>query len=280
MRFLLSPAKTMDFSPGSKLLKLLSSQPVFQQEAAFLAQQLRGTPKAELGKILGVKNTRGLVDLNYARYKAFGEAENDRKMALYAYDGAAYKGLNAADFTQQEADYTNEHLRIISGLYGLLKPNDLIEPYRLDMSKKPTTVGSLYLYWDEKLATEVLVPEQKDEPLVVVNVASQEYFKAVATPLFLQAVEAGQVTLVHCVFKEGTPTTGYRLISFHAKTARGLLVRYAAQVGAQTVAELQGFNLENYAFQSDLSTASELVFTRPKPASKTGKKRKAPTASK
>lgn len=296
--FLLSPAKTLDFqaktlpaplkldkketsSSAKKSSKVLSCRrrPASNALHPFtkaLIKKISGLSKGALGKLLSV--SASLAALNHARYNAFDispsglldeEGEMREKPAILAYKGAAYLGLDASSLSVPQLHYLDKHLGVISGLYGIVKPLDVIQPYRLDMGTK-VEVGihkNLYKFWGSVISSEVTamveaLPVVGKGERVIVNVASQEYFKAV-----LPTIEAeGKIKVVTCEFKDGG-----RVLSVYAKRARGMLVRYAVENECKTIDDLKRFNMENYRLDKRQSTEDRLVFARAKPPPKAKK---------
>ena len=201
-----------------------------------------------------------LAVLNVGRYEAFSPkftAKNSRQ-AVLAFNGDVYEGLNAASLKPKELDWAQDHVVILSGLYGALRPLDLLQPYRLEMGTRLQNAqgSNLYQFWGSQIADYLneRSSEQPEAERIVVNLASQEYFKAVD----LKTLKAPVVECVFEDFKGGK----YKIISFHAKRARGLMVRWAVQHKARKVADLRKFDLEGYALAESASTPQRLVFRR------------------
>ncbi len=197
-----------------------------------------------------------LGQLNYERNQEWQLpfTEENAKQAIYAFNGDVYRGLDAYTIPKEKLDKVQDTVRIISGLYGILKPLDLIQPYRLEMGTK-FPVGknkNLYEYWRKKV-TQALNDELKDDE-VFVNLASIEYFKAIDTKVL-------KVPVISVTFKE-FKNGEYKNISVFAKIARGLMARYIIDTDAKTVDDLKGFNYEGYGFDANLSSETELIFTR------------------
>ena len=255
--FLLSPAKSLDFSFLKLRKKLPFSSPVYLKKTDALVKELKKMSKGSLKTLLGVSDS--LATLNHERNKNFKLStgakkskpiEGTFKQCILAYDGAAYGGLQAPiSLTDKDLEYCNDHLRILSGLYGVLKPMDLIQPYRLDFGKKLKVDGNsnLYEFWGDDVATEIDKAVGKNG--IVVNCASQEYFKGTNKAL--------KSKVVNCEFKDDG-----RIVSVFAKRARGLMVRYAAKERVENLDDLKNFNYEGYQFNAKKSTDTNYIFER------------------
>lgn len=262
MLFLISPAKSLDYeSPISA--ELPHTLPVFKKQPLELIEVLREKSPQQISELMSISDK--LAVLNVGRYEAFSArftAKNSRQ-AVLAFNGDVYEGLNAASLRPSELDWAQEHVVILSGLYGVLRPLDLLQPYRLEMGTRLENAkgSNLYQFWGTQIADYLnerssAQAEHGDAQTerIVVNLASQEYFKAVD----LKALKASVVECVFEDFKGGK----YKIISFHAKRARGLMVRWAVQHKARKVADLRKFDLEGYALAEQASTPSKLVFRR------------------
>jgi len=252
MKIVISPAKSLDFE--SKVPTDKHTQPAFLQQSETLVNVLKKKSAKQLSKLMSISDNLG--QLNYERnqnWKLPFTLENSRQ-AIFAFNGAAFQGLDVATMPINKLDQLQDKLRIISGQYGLLKPLDIIQPYRLEMGTKLKigTKNNLYQFWDNTI-TEALNDElEGSEPLI--NLASAEYFKAIKTKLLTVPV----ITPVFKDFKNGE----YKTIMTFAKQARGYMVRYIIDNNINSVEGLKGFNIEGYAFDANLSSDSELVFTR------------------
>jgi uncharacterized protein len=254
MLFLLSPAKTLDYE--SPLPDLPHTLPAFVDDAARLIEVLRRKSPQELASLMDISDP--LAALNAARYQAWTPkfTERNARHAILAFDGDVYDGLQARQLNPADLDWAQQHLRMLSGLYGVLRPLDWMQPYRLEMgtSLKVGDAGNLYQYWGSRLAEHLNQAVAADKTPVVVNLASQEYFRAVDR----QGLKA---RVIDCVFEEWRPG-GWKIISFFAKKARGLMARYAITRRVETPRNLEKFNLEGYAFDPAASHAERLVFRR------------------
>ena len=255
MLFLLSPAKSLDYETPLPA-DLPHTQPQFVPQSQALIEVLRQQSPQQIASLMSISDK--LAALNVARYEAWSPkftAKNSRQ-AIMAFNGDVYDGLQAQSLSAKQLDWAQSHVCILSGLYGVLRPLDRMQPYRLEMGTRlATDKGSnLYQYWGTQIA-EYLNQQQADENApVVINLASQEYFKAVDR-------KALRARVVDCSF-EDYKDGQYKIISFFAKKARGLMARYAIEHQAKTPAVLKKFNTDGYAYASDISTADHLVFRR------------------
>ena len=255
MLFLLSPAKSLDYD--SPLPAGLShSQPQFIPDAARLIDVLRTRSPQDIASLMSISDA--LAALNVARYGAWSPrfTQENARQAVMAFNGDVYEGLQAATLSLPDLDWAQQHLAILSGLYGVLRPLDLMQPYRLEMGTRLATDAgtNLYQFWGARIAEHLNRQLADDTDPVVVNLASQEYFKAVDR-------KALSARVVECVFEDGKGGA-YKIISFYAKRARGLMARWAIQQRASTPRQLEGFDLEGYAFHPAASSPERLVFRR------------------
>ena len=257
MLFLISPAKSLDYESPVPA-DLPHTLPVFKKQPLELIAVLREKSPQQISELMSISDK--LAVLNVGRYEAFSPkftAKNSRQ-AVLAFNGDVYEGLNAASLKPKELDWAQDHVVILSGLYGALRPLDLLQPYRLEMGTRLQNAkgSNLYQFWGSQIADYLneRSSEQPEAERIVVNLASQEYFKAVD----LKALKAPVVECVFEDFKGGK----YKIISFHAKRARGLMVRWAVQHKARKVADLRKFDLEGYALAESASTPQRLVFRR------------------
>ncbi len=255
MLLLLSPAKSLDYeTPLPAGLK--HTLPQFIAQSSELIDVLRLQTPQSLAELMGLSDK--LAALNVARYAAWSPeftAANARQ-ALFAFNGDVYEGLQAGTLSKPDIAWAQDHLAMLSGLYGVLRPLDRMQPYRLEMGTRlATPAGSnLYAFWGRQIA-EHLNERQKDQTdPVVVNLASQEYFKSVDRKHL-------RARVVECVF-EDFKAGKYKIISFHAKRARGMMARHAVRERLTRPAQLQGFAAEGYAFADAVSTPERLVFRR------------------
>lgn len=255
MLFLLSPAKALDYdSPLPS--GLAHSQPHFIPEAAALIAVMRQQAPQQVAQLMAISDK--LAALNVARYASWTPEHSsaNARQALLAFNGDVYEGLNAASLSAADLDWAQHHVAILSGLYGVLRPLDWLQAYRLEMGTKLLTSGAsnLYQYWGSRIAQYLNQRLQADAAPVIVNLASQEYFKSVD-------LKTLQARVVECVF-EDYKDGKYKIISFYAKRARGLMARYAITQRLGQPEQLQNFNLDGYAYAAAASSSNRLVFRR------------------
>ena len=255
MLFLLSPAKSLDYDTPLPA-GLPHTLPAFVAQAEQLIAVLRDKSPQEIASLMSISDP--LAALNVARYAAWRPrftADNARQ-AVMAFNGDVYEGLQAPTLSPDELNWAQQHLAILSGLYGVLRPLDWMQPYRLEMGTRlATSAGTnLYQFWGRRIAEHLNQRLAQDITPVVVNLASQEYFKSVD----LKTLKA---RVIECVF-EDYKNGQYKIISFYAKRARGLMARYAIQQRVTTPHQLEGFDLEGYAWAPGASTPERLVFRR------------------
>lgn len=250
MLLVISPAKTLDYSHPEYSTHTL---PDFPSEVKDLVGVLRKKSASQISKLMHLSDS--LAILNEERYKSFTEtfSPDNSKQALLAFKGEVYAKMEADLFSAEDLEFAQQHLRILSGLYGLLKPLDLIQPYRLEMGTKLKTKkgNTLYDYWGTKISKAL---NAAGEGKTLVNLASQEYFKAVD-----QKTLKMPVITIH--FKEHKDNR-YQVVGFFAKQARGLMARYAIQNRITDPEQLKVFQEEGYEFSAPLSTAQDWVFVR------------------
>ena len=252
MKIVLSPAKSLNFE--KELPTALHTEPLFLKESREVHKVLKEKKPADLSDLMSISDK--LADLNWKRnqvWKTPFNASNARP-AVYTFDGDVYIGLDAYSLPQKKIQVLQDSLRILSGLYGLLKPLDLIQAYRLEMGTK-LPIGesrNLYEYWKPTI-TNALNKELQEGELFV-NLASTEYFSAVD----VKSLKVPVVTPEFKDYKNGK----LKIISFFAKKARGMMVRYIIDTNAQTLDDLKGFNYDGYQFDATLSKGNHLVFTR------------------
>ncbi|KJD32074.1 hypothetical protein PK35_11585 [Tamlana nanhaiensis] len=252
MKLVLSPAKSLDFE--SELPINTHTEAQFLKQAERLNKLLKKKSAKSLSKLMSISDALG--QLNYERNQSWELpfTEDNARPAAYAFNGDVYKGLDAYTIPTDKIDTFKNTVRILSGLYGILKPTDLIQPYRLEMgTKMPVGVKkNLYEFWKKDI-TKALNNELEDDELFL-NLASNEYFKAVDT-------KALKVPVITANFKD-LKNGEYKVISFFAKEARGLMARYIVDTNAKTIDDLKGFNYEGYGFSESMSKPNDLVFIR------------------
>jgi len=250
---LLSPAKTLDFSAPPEGLP--TTVPRFEKDIAVLMKRCKKLSVRSLRRLMDLSEP--LAELNRQRFQemSFPFTPENAKPCVLAFQGDVYKGLDAGSLSTQNLRWAQDRLRILSGLYGLLRPLDLMQPYRLEMGTRlsNTRGKNLYRFWGNRLV-DALNRETAQQPTAVLNLASEEYFKAVPK----KRLEA---PLIHAVFQEirdGKPRT----ISFFAKRARGLMARFIIRNRVEDPAGLEAFSEEGYSLNPDFSANDRLVFTR------------------
>lgn len=254
MLALISPAKTFDFDTPAPTRE--ASQPEFLAQAQELIDVLRPLAPHDISKLMGISDKLGV--LNYDRFAGWQPPFDldNAKQALFAFKGDVYVGLAAETLQEGDWKFAQDHLRILSGLYGLLAPLDLIQPYRLEMGTRLANPRGkdLYEFWGPRITEAINAQLKRLADPVVVNLASNEYFKSVQK----KDLEAPLITPV---FKDWK-TDRYKIISFYAKKARGMMSAYILKNRLTDAEGLKGFDEEGYRYNSELSTATEWVFTR------------------
>lgn len=258
MIVLLSPAKSLDFSASG--LDVKATKPAFPERTAHIARAAKKLTRPKIKKLM--KLSDDLADLNYQRFQSFEPDRDAKAPAALIFAGDVYRGLDARSLDAADMDWAQDHVRILSGLYGLLKPLDGIQPYRLEMGTK-LKIGrkdNLYQFWGAGIAEAV---DEAASDGVVVNLASNEYFSAVDQ-------KALQGRVVTPVFKEITDKGEARVMGFYAKYARGLMARWIIENRIDAPERLKDFNIDAYKYDAAASDGDQWVFSRPKPAPKKG----------
>lgn len=253
MLMVISPAKTLDYE--SPLATKISTQPDFLEQSRLLIDQLKEFEPHQVSNLMNVSDKLG--QLNAGRFNEWQTPftpENARQ-AILAFKGDVYTGLDAQSFSQKEFQFAQKHLRMLSGLYGVLKPLDLMQPYRLEMGTKLENQRGkdLYEFWGNTLTQEINRLLSNDDGMLV-NLASNEYFKAIRK----QDLEGQLITPIFKDKKNGE----YKIISFYAKKARGLMCRYAIQNGVTQAEDLKKFDLDGYCFSPEQSDSNSWIFLR------------------
>ena len=254
MLMVISPAKTLDYDTPPVIEQ--STQPRFVEHSVELIEVLREKSPQDIAKLMSLSDK--LASLNVARYGSWERESTPQnaKQALLAFKGDVYTGLNAEDFSTDDFAFAQQHLRMLSGLYGLLRPLDLMQPYRLEMGTKLANPRGkdLYTFWGERISQWLNEDLEAQGDQVLLNLASQEYFGAVK-PKALNA------RVIDTVFKD-QKNGQYKIISFYAKKARGLMARYVIKERLQDPEGLKDFNLDGYRFDAVSSSENQLVFLR------------------
>jgi hypothetical protein len=254
MLTVISPAKTLDFDTPT--VTDAFTQPVHLTQSRKLVRRMRQLSGQELSSLMKVSGN--IADLNQQRFKQWKtpfKPENARQ-AIFAFKGDVYIGLDAYSMTRQKVDFAQQHLRILSGLYGVLRPLDLMQPYRLEMGTRiDTEVGNnLYQFWDTRITKTLNQELKQSNANTLINLASNEYFKAIKPKL----LKAEVITPVFKDYNKGN----YQVIGFFAKKARGLMARYLIDNEIDNPAELMNFSEDGYAYNAAMSNSHEWVFTR------------------
>ena len=255
MLIVLSPAKALNFAAGPESAPLTLPQPADQ--TAELAETTRKLRAADLKRMMSLSDS--LAQLNRERFQAFDPASEDGLQAAFAFNGDVYAGLKARELDRKALAWAQDHVRILSGLYGVLRPLDAIQPYRLEMGVRIKTKRgqSLYDFWGPRIAEALNAAAAGHKDRTLVNCASEEYFGAVDRA-------ALKLPVVSCRFLEEKDGER-RIVSFYAKRARGMMARYAIDNRIDSVADLRGFDVGGYRFQPELSSDETFTFSRPQP---------------
>ncbi len=262
MLTVISPAKTLDYESPVKTRR--HSDAEFLDQSSRLIDVMRGYSPSDIQTLMGV--SENLAELNHQRYMNWGQPfdTDNARQAVLAFKGDVYTGLDAASLSASELGFAQKHLRILSGLYGVLRPLDLMQPYRLEMGTRlPNEEGKdLYAFWGDQITDSINGQLKNLKSDMLVNLASNEYFRS---------VKAGQLhaDIITPVFKD-LKGDRYKVISFFAKKARGQMARYIIQNGITSVDDIQAFNIDGYSYNSEESDARELVFTRDLPPTAAG----------
>jgi cytoplasmic iron level regulating protein YaaA (DUF328/UPF0246 family) len=254
MLFVLSPAKSLDFTPVEGAPH---TAPRFAKDTRELARIARKLTRADLKRLMSISDK--LADLNRERFQSFDPDSAEGVQAAFAFNGDVYDGLQARTLDPEALAWAQDHLRILSGLYGVLRPLDGIQPYRLEMGIRLASRrgDDLYGFWGPRIGKALGAEAREQADPTVVNLASQEYFRSVD-------LKALKVPVVSCRFLEEANGAS-RIVSFYAKKARGMMARWAIDQRAERVADLRGFDTAGYRFQESLSSEAELTFSRPHP---------------
>lgn len=255
MKLVLSPAKSLDYETPLPVKNY--SQPQFIEEAEYLVKKLRGFSAGQLKKLMDISD-----DLAHTNAERFAQwnipfTEKNARPAIFAFKGDVYLGLNAYSMNEKDMEFAQNTVRILSGLYGLLKPLDLMQPYRLEMGTKLKVTAvktDLYKFWGDEITKKLAHDMQEDGDEVLVNLASNEYFKAVKPKVLAKQIITPE-------FKDAK-NGEYKMIQFFAKKARGLMTAYIIKNRITNVNDLKEFDYEGYGYNSRLSVNDKWVFTR------------------
>jgi uncharacterized protein len=254
MLIVLSPAKSLDYETPPTTDK--HTLPVFVSESAQLIKDLKKLSLQEVAQLMGLSDK--LAALNVARFAEWSKTftNQNSKQAILAFNGDVYEGLDAKSLNKKSLEYAQDHVRVLSGLYGVLKPLDLMQPYRLEMGTafKNAMGKDLYAFWGNKISEELKSELDRHKSKVLINLASDEYFKSVKLPDIAHPV----VAPVFQDEKDGK----YKIISFYAKRARGLMTRFILDNQIDSVEGLNDFNLEGYRYVAKESSPNKPLFRR------------------
>ena len=248
MLLVISPAKALNFAAAPTSAPL--TMPAFQDDTAQLAKVARRLTGPDLRRLMGISDA--LAKLNRERFAAFDPDSEDGVQAVFAFNGDVYTGLKARELTRPALKWAQDHLRILSGLYGLLRPLDAIQPYRLEMgSRLKTRRGpDLYAFWGDRISEALNAAARGHKDPTLMNLASQEYFAAVDR-------RALTIPVISCHFRE-TRDGEIRTLSFLAKRARGQMARFAIDHRVERVEDLKAFDTDGYGFAAELSTDTDV----------------------
>ncbi len=254
MLIVLSPAKSLDY--GMPATTDVQTKPDFIKRSAELVDILKQMSPASIASLMRISDP--LAALNAERFSVWSSrfTVKNAKQAMLAFNGDVYEGLKAVTFDERQLRYAQSRVRILSGLYGLLRPLDLMQPYRLEMGTKLANPAGkdLYAFWGDTITDALNQQLAETKSRVLVNLASEEYFKSVRP----KNLNVPVVSPVFLDWKNGT----YKIISFYAKRARGLMANYAVTQGITTASDLRHFNTEGYAFDANASNAQSWIFKR------------------
>ena len=252
MKILLSPAKSLDFK--SDLPTSKTSSICFEKEAQYLNSILKSKHPKELSDMMSISSK--IADLNYERNHSWSLpfTKSNSRQAVYAFNGDVYRGLDAYSIDSSKIDFLQNSVRIISGLYGIIKPLDLIQPYRLEMGTKLAfdSNKNLYDYWRKKITEQLNL--ELDDKAPILNLASNEYFKAIDTKVVKSEVYSANFKQL----KNGE----FKTIAIFSKKARGMMTRFIIDNNIADITDIKSFDYDGYMFHKGLSTEEELIFTR------------------
>ncbi|MBU5590399.1 peroxide stress protein YaaA [Clostridium sp. MSJ-4] len=255
MKIIISPAKSLDFQRETPHKE--SSNPIFLNDAEDLIKELKKLSPEEIGTLMGISHK--LSEMNFYRYQSWNkDLEENTRQAIFAFDGDVYKGLNAYSFNKDDIGFAQNHLRILSGLYGVLKPLDRIKPYRLEMGIKLKNKegNNLYDYWKDIITNYMNKEFEHEQEKVLINLASEEYSKVLNGNCLNKDIK-----VVSPIFKE-YKNKSYKIIAVYAKKARGLMSSYIIKNKIDNLNGIKRFDLDGYVFREDLSLGNQIIFTR------------------
>ena len=253
---IISPATTMNFDKDINLEN--SSNPVFKEDVNYLISILKELNIKEISDLMNL--SEDLSKLNYDRYQNLLDSNNKKLQSILAFDGEVFNSMNTSDFNEYDFNFANDHLRILSGLYGILSPLDLIEPYRLEMKAKLENKNGkdLYKFWKSKITDYIIKELKTHENKVLINLASSEYLKCID----LKPIKK-DFKFIDVVFKDyDLKTNTYKVKGLYAKKAREYMCRFIIKNKIDSVDDLLKFNIEGYTYNDELSNGEVITFTR------------------
>ncbi|MGG7142261.1 peroxide stress protein YaaA [Clostridium nigeriense] len=254
MLVVISPAKTLDFEEKDSNLPM--SEPRFLDKSQEIIDEIVNYDSYSLEKLMKISTK--LATLNRDRFQKWTKSLDTSKQAILAFRGDVYRGMDVGSLSHSELFYANEHLRILSGLYGVLRPFDGINEYRLEMGTKLKVNGlkDLYEFWDTTLEESLIEELKSHKNKTIINLASYEYFKSIEG-----LIKSNKVNVVTPIFKE-LRGEEYKIITFNAKKARGVMTRYIIQNEIEDIEDIKKLDIDGYLFNEDMSTEKELVFIK------------------
>ena len=254
MLIVISPAKTLDLQKRYDNLPM--TEPRFLEKSKVIMEELSSYDVNSLEKLMKISNKLAVV--NKERNDSWTPNIENAKQAILTFKGEVYRGMDAQSFTDAELFYANDHLRMLSGLYGSIRPFDGIKEYRLEMGTKIPVKGSknLYEFWGKTIENSIMEEIRTHKNKVIINLASKEYFKAIEGVEKLEDIK-----VITPIFKERRGDE-YKIITLKAKNARGLMTRYILQNEIEDIEKIKEFNLDGYEYNEEMSNESEFVFTR------------------
>ena len=253
MLIVISPAKTLDFNKINETLPI--SEPRFLEKSRTIIEELKGYDSYSLTKLMKISDK--LANLNKERFESWTESLDEARQCLLVFKGEVFRGIDVGSFKAEDFFYANDHLRILSGLYGILSPFDGIHQYRLEMGTKLSIEGhkDLYSFWGDTLREVIIEDIKNTGDNILINLASNEYFKSIEG---LENID-DEIKVITPVFKEYR-NGQYKIISTKAKRARGLMTSFIIKNQIKSIEELKKFNEEGYEFCEEMSSDSEFVF--------------------
>ena len=255
MIILLSPAKTLDYEESD--IDISYTVPSLLSKSKILIENLKNKEATEISDLMNISEKLALLNSErYKSWKGLKKVSNNSKPAIFVFKGDVYQGLNIESFNKEDLEYSQNHLRLLSGLYGLLRPLDIIEPYRLEMGTKlKTNEGkNLYEFWDQRISDSIINDLKSLKSNTVINLASNEYFSSI------KSIEKN-TNIISPAFKDLSKGK-YKIISFYAKKARGLMASWILKNKIEAGEDLVNFNLDGYSYSEENSSQNSPVFLR------------------